>query len=222
MHVRKLATCTYVCMYTQHDHTFGLIHVICPALNKGHHAPKDSERKLSLIANKPRKFSPLKISRLPVTSCKSPKFVCALRIQEHIIISIKMHTFLSRCGVIYIDEYQTVLECSQKLRTAVQTSLVSLSGHLLEKQLITPEHDCELRNEHLSEPQRAAKLVQLVLTKTELSHENYYVFVSILERTGYHDEILKLLRSEIAKKKMIKKSGIHVCLKNKLIIHASL
>ena len=108
-----------------------------------------------------------------------------------------------------LDEYETLVECSEKLRVAVQNSLTSLSCHLLEKHLITPEHDNELRNGRTGEPERAARLVELVRHKVELDHENYYTFVSILEAdSGYYNEILKFVKSKLEEKKIAKRGNI--------------
>ena len=105
-----------------------------------------------------------------------------------------------------VDEYETLCECSEKLRIAVQSTLTSLSGHLLEKHLITPEHDNELRNGRIGEPERAARLVELVRCKVELDCENYYTFVSILEaESGYYNEIIKLVKSKLEEKKTAKR-----------------
>ena len=134
-------------------------------------------------------------------------------------VSIKIIILIESWGVVVyatnpflcLDEYETLCECSEKLRIAVQSTLTSLSGHLLEKHLITPEHDCELRNGCISEPERAAKLVELVRYKVELDHENYYTFVSILEAdSGYYNEILKLVKSKLEEKKTARRGTVQV------------
>ena len=68
-----------------------------------------------------------------------------------------------------------------KLTTAVKNNITALSGHLLSNELISSDNDTDLRNTQLSEVDRAAKLVELVRCKVQLSPDNFYKFIKILE-----------------------------------------
>ena len=78
---------------------------------------------------------------------------------------------------------------------AVCSDLVRLSGCLLEKGLISQENASGLRNKHVEEADRAARLVDLVQQKVKLDSRNYAQFTSILEEDEHHySDILKILR----------------------------
>ena len=94
-------------------------------------------------------------------------------------------------------EYKTIISCTAVLRTAVQSNLTELSGHLLGQQLITSNSDKELRNGMLEESTRAAKLVELIQNKVELNPDNYHAFIKALEedKQNYQD-ILKVMKEK--------------------------
>ena len=91
-------------------------------------------------------------------------------------------------------EYQTIIRCTPELKTAVESHLTNLSGHLLAKHLISPEQDVELRGNTHTKCDRAAILVQLVTVKVEQNSGNYSIFIKILEENkNTFREILAIL-----------------------------
>ena len=94
------------------------------------------------------------------------------------------------------DEYSTITSCTGDLRLAVQPHLLSLGARLIETNLITPDHESELRNEMHTEAIRAARLVELVQLKVKLNPDNYHTFLSILIDPRYRD-ILDILNKHI-------------------------
>ena len=78
-------------------------------------------------------------------------------------------------------EYKTIIKCTSKLTTAVKNNITALSGHLLSNELISSDNDTDLRNTQLSELDRAAKLVQLVRCRVQLSPVNFHKFIKVLE-----------------------------------------
>ena len=84
-------------------------------------------------------------------------------------------------------EYKTLIQCTQKLRTAIQGDLINISDQLLAAGLITPDTSSELRNKLLPESERATKLVALIISKVQLnpSHNPLYynAILQILKET---------------------------------------
>ena len=91
-------------------------------------------------------------------------------------------------------EYRTMLRCTRALRTAVQPHLFALGASLVSEDLISTDNDSDLRNTMHSEPERAARLVEILQLKVKLESQNYHTFVRILDddRDIYKD-ILKTL-----------------------------
>ena len=84
-------------------------------------------------------------------------------------------------------EYNTLIDLTVELRLAVSPHLLSLSGHLLAKRLISPDNEAELRNAVHSEAVRAAKLVGLVQNKVRQNSLHYHTFIGILKGDeGHH------------------------------------
>lgn len=77
-------------------------------------------------------------------------------------------------------EYNTLLRNTTGFELAVAPNIIPLSGALLEVGLISAENDSELRNHHISEVARAAKLVRLVQNKVLQDPENFSSFLKIL------------------------------------------
>ena len=78
-------------------------------------------------------------------------------------------------------EYSTLLDLTVDLRLAVSSELISLSGALLAKRIISPNNDSELRNTVHSTAERSAKLVELVQNKVRQNSRHYHTFIGILE-----------------------------------------
>ena len=92
-------------------------------------------------------------------------------------------------------EYKALLTCTPKLRLAVRNNLMELSGWLLAKNLISQEHDSELRNEMVTADKRAARLVELIQWKVKQNPDNYRTIISVLaEEEQTYKEVLADIR----------------------------
>lgn len=81
-------------------------------------------------------------------------------------------------------EYTTLRELVPELRLAVQPHLLTLSGHLLAKGLITDDQETELRNESKCKKSRAADLVSMVMNKVKLDSTCFKTFITALKDNG--------------------------------------
>ena len=94
------------------------------------------------------------------------------------------------------QEYNTLKQYIPEVRTAIKSHLTSLGGKLTSSNLISPEYDARLRNLSISEEDRAAELVSLLLDKVKLNKENYRTFLDVLRTSGGHfNDILSKLES---------------------------
>ena len=84
------------------------------------------------------------------------------------------------------QEYKTLIRYTPEVRTSIKSHLTSLGGKLIASTLISPENDARLRNQSVSEEDRAAELVSLVLDKVKINRENYRTFIDILRTSGDH------------------------------------
>ena len=94
------------------------------------------------------------------------------------------------------QEYTALKELVPQLRLAIQPSLVTLSGHLLAKGLITDEEEAELRNESKSKQNRAADLISMVLNKVKLDPTHFKIFIDVLKNSGAPYDIVTQLELE--------------------------
>lgn len=78
-----------------------------------------------------------------------------------------------------------MLLCTTKLRLAVRNNLTDLSGQLLANDLISPEHDSELRNEMVTTDKRAARLVELLQWKIKQNVDNYHILIDIFSEENH-------------------------------------
>ena len=85
------------------------------------------------------------------------------------------------------QEYTTLKQVVPQLRLAVQSNLVTLSGHLFAKGLITDEEEIELRNDSKSRAYRAADLISMVMNKVKLDPQYFKIFIDILKSSGVSD-----------------------------------
>ena len=94
-------------------------------------------------------------------------------------------------------EYRTMVKCTRVLRTAVQTHLFSLGASLLSEELISTDNDSDIRNTMHSEPERAARLIEILQLQVKLEPQNFHTFLSVLnnDRDIYKD-ILKTLKEK--------------------------
>ena len=73
------------------------------------------------------------------------------------------------------------MSCASQLRTAVSGDLARLSGRMVANGLISQGSCSELKNEDVTEADRAARLVKLVQTKVKLDPRNFFKFIDILK-----------------------------------------
>ena len=101
-------------------------------------------------------------------------------------------------------EYRTIIDLTRELRLAVGSDLISLSGALLSSGLISPDNDAELRNTVRSEPERSARLVELIQKKVLQNPRHYHTFVGILHghQHQYYLDILQKLEQVHQEKKV--------------------
>ena len=101
----------------------------------------------------------------------------------------------------YTQEYRALKRLVPELRIAVQRNIVTLSGILLSKALISSEVDSLLRDElSRSKESRAAELVSIILDKVKINRENFTIFIDILKACGDHySDLVKLIESEMNK-----------------------
>ena len=91
-------------------------------------------------------------------------------------------------------QYRTILQCTPKLISALQNDLSAFIGELLAAGLISENNSSTLKNKHVSEPERAADLVEIIRNKVKLDPGNYDKFIEVLkEREAEHESILKIL-----------------------------
>ena len=94
------------------------------------------------------------------------------------------------------QEYKILKRYIPEVETAVKSHLTSLGGKLTSSNLISPGNYAKLRNLSISEEDRAAELVSLVLDKVKLKRENYRTFLDVLRTSGGHfNDILSKLES---------------------------
>ena len=94
-------------------------------------------------------------------------------------------------------EYMTMVRCTRALRTAVQTQLFSLGASLLSAGMISTDNDSDIRNTMHSEPERAARLIEILQLKVELESQTFHTFLSILDKDrDIYKGILKMLREK--------------------------
>ena len=92
-------------------------------------------------------------------------------------------------------EYQTIIECTSALTTAMQNHLTDISAQLLQRHLITANQERDACNEMHSAHNRAATLVGLIRSKVEVNPECYHAFIAALEynRDTNQDILLQLM-----------------------------
>ena len=94
-------------------------------------------------------------------------------------------------------EYRTMVKCTHVLRTAVQTHLFSLGASLLSEELISTDNDSDIRNTMHSEPERAARLIEILQLQVKLEPQNFHTFRGVLDNDrDIYKDILKTLREK--------------------------
>ena len=103
---------------------------------------------------------------------------------DHILyLLVAIATYI--CGTVMdTQEYLTLKRNALQLEDAVQSDLVTISGKLHSKGLISEKIEARLKDESKSSKDRAAKLVTVVTNVVKLKPEQYNVFVEILQEGG--------------------------------------
>ena len=79
-------------------------------------------------------------------------------------------------------EYEKLISSSHKLRIAFQNQLVNLSEDLCEDALISNDNKAEVLNQEIALPNRASKLVDMVMNRVKVMREDYRTFIALLRR----------------------------------------
>ena len=73
--------------------------------------------------------------------------------------------------------YQTVLNCGNRIKIAVQNHLGDIADRAVASRLITPANGGELRNKFHTEADRASRFLELLQSKVQENEQNYWLFI---------------------------------------------
>ena len=107
-------------------------------------------------------------------------------------------------------ESSTVRILANELKLALQGDLLTVSLHLqaTDPPLLTPDNVSEVTNTARSEPERAVRLVSLILNKVESDPRCYHALIGVLQKDrDYHGNILKNLEETFQLEKA--KNAVH-------------
>ena len=92
-------------------------------------------------------------------------------------------------------EYKSLIKFTGDLSNLLQHNVVTVSGRLLEKGLVTKDvHDSMLTTEGVSKGDKAARLVSCVLDRIKDSSRCFQDFIAVLREDSYFEDIvLKIL-----------------------------
>ena len=106
-----------------------------------------------------------------------------------------MHVCKFTCSA--TPEYQTLIECTSMLITAVKNHLTDISAQLLQRHLISADQEREISHNWHYEADRAAKLVGLIRDRVQQNPKCYDVFIEALEEDqSTYQDILTLLKTK--------------------------
>ena len=137
-----------------------------------------------------------KVSSIPAGKCLIDVIGCILLKFIKSVVCSRLNCAVSRTlkKKMANAEYKTLVQCTQKLRTAIQGDLVNLSDQLLAAGLISADSSSVLRNRLLTESERAAKLVALIINRVQLNPRSYNTFIDVLSHESHHySDILRIL-----------------------------
>ena len=92
-------------------------------------------------------------------------------------------------------EMKTLLECNDKLITALSSNPVGTAGALVAKGLITTNIEAEMLLPAIANHNKATKLAISVRDMVRPNPKNYHVFVDVLSEEPANDDIVKILDS---------------------------
>ena len=90
-------------------------------------------------------------------------------------------------------EYTTLVQCSQKLRTAIQDNVASIGTALLAAGLINPDLHSHMVDSSRNGSERAARLLHFVTSGVQLDPKSYWTFVKVLSGEPQLGEVLQVL-----------------------------
>ena len=92
-------------------------------------------------------------------------------------------------------EYESLAKFTADLSNLLQHNVVTVSGRLLVKGLVTKDvHDSMLTTEGVSSQNKASRLISCVLDRVKCSSRCFHDFISVLREDAYYDDVvLKIL-----------------------------
>ena len=88
-------------------------------------------------------------------------------------------------------EYELLAKFTADLSNLLQHNVVSVSGRLLEKGLVTKDvHDSMLTTEGVSGQKNAARLMSCVLDRVKYSSRCFHDFISVLREDAYFEDVV--------------------------------
>ena len=88
-------------------------------------------------------------------------------------------------------EYKSLAKFIADLSNLLQHNVVTISGRLLEKGLVTKYvHDSMLTTEDVSSQKNAARLMSCVLDRIKYSSRCFHDFISVLREDSYFEDIV--------------------------------
>jgi hypothetical protein len=92
-------------------------------------------------------------------------------------------------------EYESLAKFTADLSNLLKYNVVTVSGRLLEKGLVTKDvHESMLTTEGVSSQKNAARLMSCVLDRVKCSSRCFHDFISVLREDAYFEDVaLKIL-----------------------------
>ena len=95
-------------------------------------------------------------------------------------------------------EYRTLVQCREKLVTALKLDAVTVANALVSKNLIPPAVSSEI-GELATSQGKANRLVDCIFAKVRISHTHYHSFVALFSQHGWLSDIVETLTSTYRK-----------------------
>ena len=97
-------------------------------------------------------------------------------------------------------EYESLAKFTADLSNLLQHNVVSVSGRLLEKGLVTKDvYDSMLTTEGVSGQKNAARLMSCVLDRVKCSSRCFHDFISVLREDTYFKDIVVKILEDLSK-----------------------
>ena len=88
-------------------------------------------------------------------------------------------------------EYESLEKFTADLSNLLQHDVVTVSGRLLKKGLVTKNvHDSMLTTEGVSSQRNAARLMSCVLDRVKCSSRCFHDFISVLREDAYYEDVV--------------------------------